>query len=63
MNIQAVTELKAALVELDSLIESVKYRCVEQGIAPYEAVDHTGKPVLADLLIAKTNALAVIAHG
>lgn len=63
VNIADVAELRTALSELELLIKVTSDRCLAQGIAPYEAVDQLGRPVLADMLVARVNALAVLAHG
>ena len=63
-----IMELRATLTELDRQIEAVKdnfertrQHHVVDGVSVYDAVDSSGKYILAELLIAKSQLLSSIA--
>ncbi len=57
-----IAELRAVVIELTDVIQSTRDRYAE-GLVPAERMlDHTGRPLLGDLLAAKANALAALSR-
>lgn len=62
-----VNELRECLHEVQRLIDEVKaraersYEVVELGCSPYAAMDINGRPLLAELLVAKAHLLVALA--